>query len=77
MCSFLTHKEATQYLSSEQYSCLMHEINQLNPKTDLISVRGEEINGNVDYSISVLPINTDVSKYHWTYQEVISWLKGE
>lgn len=77
MCSFLTHKEATQYLSTEQYSRLMFEINQLDPKTDLISVRGEEVNGEVQFSVSTLPINTDVSKYNWTYQEILSWLKGE
>ncbi len=77
MCSFLTHKEAVQYLTNEQYSSLLHEINQLNPKEVVISVRGEEHNGEIHFSISVLPINTDVSKYHWTYQEIISWLKGE
>lgn len=77
MCSFLTHREAVQYLTTEQYSALLHEINQLDPKEVIISVRGEEVNGSVDYSISTLPINSDTSKYHWTYQEIIPWLKGE
>lgn len=78
MCSFLTHAEAVKVLSNEQYADLMHQINQLDAKTEVMSVRFEDLgNGVVDYSVVSLPIETDTSKYHWSYQEITSWLKGK